>query len=157
MANRMYNEALTQLLNQSLDLVNDTIRVMLVDNTYTFDPDDDFVDEGGGSDPQDAEISGTGYVAGHGNSGRQAVATISIVKDDANDRAEVQVSSNNTWSSLDAGTVAAAIIIREGGSDDTDALLIAYIDTSNPDFPVVTVGADFTIQWNAEGLIQLPA
>lgn len=157
MANGMYTAALEGILDGTLDLVNDTVRVMLVGSGYTFDPDDDFVDESGANDPIDEEISGTGYVAGHGNSGRQAVATISLVRDDANNRVEVQVSVDNTWSSLDAGTIAAAIIIREGTADDTDALLIAYIDTSNPSFPVVTTGNDFTISWNAEGLIQFPA
>ena len=42
---------------------------------------------------------------------------------------------------------------REGTSDDTDAVLIAYIDSGG--FPVVTNGGDLTIAWNAEGILQL--
>lgn len=161
MANGMFTRALREIVNGNLDLVNDTIRVMLLDadsgSAYSYDPDDEFVDAGGGNDPVDAELSGTGYVAGHGNAGRQLVSVISLVVDDANDRLEVQASLDNTWSSINAGTIQAAIVFREGTSDDTDALLIAYVDSANPSFPVTTVGQDFTIDWSAEGVIQFPA
>jgi hypothetical protein len=151
----MYNLAAKELADGSLDFVAQTIKVMLVDSTYVANRDHDYVDEAGANDPIDAELSGTGYTAGWGNSGRKTlvIAGGQITEDDANDRAEIDSTTNPTWTGINAGTAAAAILIREGGSDDTDSLLICYIDSGG--FPVVTGGGDLTINWNAEGIIQL--
>lgn len=155
MANRMYTGALNGILDGSIDLANDTIRVMLVGSGYAFDPDDDFVSSGAGT-PGGEEISGTGYVAGFGNAGRQLVDNISLNRDDTNNRMEVLVSLDNVWSAIDAGTIAAAIIWKPV-TNDADSILIAFIDTANPNFPVTTVGQDFELDWSSEGLIQFPA
>ena len=154
MASFVYNKAAEEMWDGTIDLVNDTIKVMLVTSSYTADKDDLVVDAAGANDPVDHELTGTGYTAGWGNSGRKTIGgTKTIAADNANDRAEFDSSADITWSGIDAGTAAAAIIIKEGGANDTTSRLIAYIDSGG--FPVVTNGGDLTIQWNAEGILQL--
>lgn len=141
----VYNIAKRQLLDAQLDLDADVLRIMLVDNTYTANADHDFVSQTG---LEAAELSGTGYA-------RQTLGTIGVSEDDANDRGEF-TAANVTWSGINAGTAEAAIIYKQvGGDDSTPAndVLIAYIDTGG--FPVTTNGGDLTIQWNAEGILQL--
>lgn len=153
MADLTYNLARRKLLDGTLDLTSDTIKVMLVTSSYVADKDNDFVDEGGANDPVDHELSGTGYVAGYGGAGRKTLSNKAFETDDTNDRGEFDDTVDVTWSSINAGTAAAAIIFRAGTADDTDALLIAYIDSGG--FPIVTNGGDLTISWNAEGILQL--
>lgn len=147
----VYNTAKRSYLDGTLDLTSDTINVMLVTSAYSEDADDVFVDDGGANDPIDEELSGTGYVAGHGNAGRLTFGAKAFSTDLANDRGEFDNTVDATWTGIDAGTAEGVIVFREGTSDDTDALLIAYIDTGG--FPAVTNGGDLTIQWNAEGIL----
>lgn len=153
MANVMYNTAKKEIMDGTVDLLSDAIKVMLVNSTYTPNADDDAVDAGGASDPLDAEINATNYTGGWGGSGRKPLASKAITVDKPNDRAEFDA-ADLIWSSLGGAqndTVVGAILIKEGGVDDTTSRLIAYIDfTDTP-----TNGGDFTIQWNAEGILQL--
>ena len=150
MASFWYNTGAKEVLDGTIDLVADTIKVMLVTSSYVADKDDLVVDAGGANDPIDHELSGTGYTAGWGNSGRQTLGTKAWAADLANDRAEFDC-ADVAWTGIDAGTAAAAIVIKEGGVNDTTSRLIAYIDSGG--FPVTTNGGDLTIQINAEGLL----
>lgn len=128
-----------------LDLLNDNIRIMLVDSSYVANQDDDKVDAGGANDPIDAELSGAGYC-------RITLAGRTIVEDDANDRAEYDA-DDVTWPGLNAGTADAALIIKESAIGDTQSILIMQVNTGG--FPITTNGGDLTIQFNAEGILQL--
>jgi len=64
MATIIYNRAKKEIMDGTIDLLVDTIKAMLVTSVYTPNPDHDFVDAGGASDPADAELTGTGYAAG---------------------------------------------------------------------------------------------
>lgn len=145
----IYNKAKTLLMNGQLNLLNDTIKVMLVNSSYAPDPDDDYV---GNSGVASAEVSGTGYVGGYGGSGRKILTNKVITEDDTNDRAYFDA-DDVTWAGINAGTIAAAVLIKEGVTDDNTSLLIAYIDQGG--FPVITNGGDLTIQWNTDGILQL--
>ena len=154
----MYNVAKEAILNGSLDLDTDVLKVMLLDQagSYVSDPTHLVVDDGAGPTADrlgQNELSGTGYVAGFGNAGRLTLATTSISKDDVNDRAELLVSVDSLWSAINAGTVSAAAIIKEI-TNDAASLPIVFIDTAQPNFPIPTSGADLTIIWNAQGVIQ---
>lgn len=154
MANRWYNRAMKEVLNQNatptLDLITGAVlKVMLVGSGYTFNPDDDFVSSGVGT-PGGEEVSGTGYVGGFGGSGRKALATKTLTEDDANDRA-VFDALDITWTAPNGFTVDAAIIIEER-TTDADSLLVMYIDTASPGFPVTMDGTDFKITWNSLGI-----
>ena len=99
------------------------------------------------------ELSGTNYAGGYGGSGRKTLSSKVITRDDVNDRAEFSAAPV-TWTAINAGTAAAAVIIRERSlTGDTMSELIAYINTGG--FPITTNGGDLTLTWNAEGILQL--
>ena len=149
MANRFYNRAARRILDGNLNLTSSTLKIMLVDAGYTFNADHDFVGSGAGT-PGGEELSGTGYAAGFGGAGRRTLANKVFSEDDTNDRGEMDC-DDVTWTAINAGAAAAAIVIKEGTSD-ADSELIAFFDSG---FPVTTNGGDLTLQVNAEGLLQL--
>jgi len=152
MASLVYNRAKKEILDGTINLSTDVIKVMLVTSSYVADDAHDFVDEAGANDPIDHELSGTGYAAGFAGSGRKTLGTKAFSEDDTNNRGEFDDTSDITWTAIDAGTAAAAIVYKHL-TNDAASVLIAYIDTGG--FPIVTNGGDLTIQWNAEGILQL--
>ena len=147
----VFNRAKKEIMDGTIDLLTDTLKIMLVTASYVANANNDFVDEGGANDPIDHELDGTGYQKGFAGTGRVTLSNKSIVEDDANNRAEFDDSSDIVLTSITAGTAAAAILYKHNTSD-TDSVLIAYIDTGG--FPIVTNGGNLTIQWNAEGIVQ---
>lgn len=146
----VYNKAAEELANGTVDLLVDTIKTMLVSTAYVAARTDLVVDAGGANDPVDAEINVTGYVRGWNGAGRKPLATKAIAVDQANNRAEF-TAGNLTWTALGAGaTVAAMILIKEGGANDTTSRLIAYLDVTD----TLTNGGDIAFSFDAEGIIQ---
>jgi len=141
MANVAYNTAKKRLLDAGFNWASVDVRALLVTSGYSVDPDDTFVDD---LTPGSNELSGTGYV-------RKALASESTSQDNTNDRAEGDA-DDVTWSAINAGT-AAAVVLYAFVTNDADSWLIAYVDTGG--FPITTNGGDLTIQWNAEGILQL--
>jgi hypothetical protein len=145
MASFCYNKAIADILTGAIDMDSNTLKVMLVNSTYTPNRDDDVVDAGGASDALDAEITATNYTKGWGGSGRKT-ATVTVAEQDASDRAVVII-ADITWTALGGATndtVVAAILIKEGGSNDTTSRLIAYFDIT--DTP--TNGSDLTLDFD---------
>lgn len=140
MASFIFNYAKQALANGSLDWDTGDIRILLVDNTCDADKDDQYLASIGTL----GELSGTGY-------SRKALTGEAVNVDLTNDRAELDA-DDVTWTGIDAGEAAAAIIYLEGASDAA-RLCIAYIDSGG--FPIATNGGDMEIAWNAEGIIQL--
>lgn len=141
MAEFLYNQGSMDLWDGTNDiLTNGAVKVMLVTSSYTADRDDDYVDEAGANDPIDHELTGTGYVAGFGNSGRKALASKTITIDKASDRSDFDA-ADVTWTGIDAGTAAQMLCIVEL-TDDTATVLISHHDTN---FPVTTNGGDLTV------------
>jgi hypothetical protein len=134
MASNLYNPGLGKLLDGTIDFENDTINVLLVDTSHTFDKTHDFV-----SDIVANEASGTGYA-------RKTLANAAIALDAANDRVEFDA-DNPSYTALDAGTIAAAIVFKQV-TNDADSPLIAQIDFAD----LVTNGSDVELQINSEGL-----
>lgn len=144
MAAVLYNRG-AKLLGDNTGRVNflgDTIKIMLVTSGYTFNRDHDFVSSASGS-----ELSGTGYTGGFNGSGRKTLGSKTITEDDTNDRAVYDAANPSAWTAINAGTVAAAIIIKENTSD-ADSDLIAYLDGS----AVATNGGDLTVSFHTDGL-----
>lgn len=145
MASFVYNKWKTKLLKGDVDLdegQND-IRAVLVMTNTTADTEDDteFVS---GFTTLD-EMDGVNYA-------RKTFSSQAVNEDLANNRAEFD-GENFTWTALGAGTrqIAGVLIIRHV-TNDTDSIPIAYIDTGG--FPFTANGGDFTITWNAEGIVQ---
>lgn len=149
MASLTTNKLRQLLLNAGIDLLSDTIKAMLVGSGYTPDKDHDFVASitGGGTS---YELSGTGYTGGFGGSGRKALASKAVTKDDSADVAYLDA-ADLTWTAIDAGTVAYVAIIKEGTSD-ADSPLLCVVDVE-PN--VVTNGGDYEVVWAADGICKI--
>jgi hypothetical protein len=152
MASLTTNKLRTLLLrgasgSPALNLLSDTIKVMLVGSGYTPNKDDNFVAAITGGTSK--ELSGTGYTGGFGGSGRKTLASKAVTQDDANDVAYFDA-ADLTWSAIDAGTVAYLAVIKEVTSD-ADSPLLAIVDVTE----VVTNGGDYTVTWAADGLFKL--
>lgn len=152
MASFFYTTGYREILDRTIDLAADTLKLMLVTSSYTPNRDDLVVDAGGANDPVDHELNVSGYTRGYGGAGRKTLGTKAFSTDLTNDRVEFTC-ANFTWTALGSGqTIAAAILIKEGGANDTTSRLIAYFDVT--DTP--TNGGDITLTVNAEGLLQWP-
>jgi len=154
MADVFFNKPKHLILSESLKLSTDTLKVLLVSTATAYSPnvDDKLINAGGANDIIDAETNVTNYTRGFGNSGRKTLASKTFNVDDTNDRGEMKA-ADITWTALGNGTnqtVEAAILVKEV-TDDTDSFQIGYYDFAN----FVTSGANFTLQWNTEGLIHL--
>lgn len=147
MASGFYNQGLVDVTNGTIDLDTDTVKLMLVDTGYTFDPDHDVIDNGANNatDPSFNEIVATNYTGGFGGGGRKTL-TITSGVNDTNNRADFAV-ADVTWTSLGGGTndtIGGAILVKEG-TNDTDSRLIVFFDLT--DTP--TNGSDVTLDFNS--------
>ena len=137
MASNLYNPGLLKLLDRTVDFENDTIKVLLVDTSHAFDKTDEFVSDIVANEA--ANVSGSGYE-------RKTLGSKTILLDAANDRVEYDC-ANPTYTAINAGTIAAAIVFKEG-VDDASSPLLAQIDFAD----LVTNGSDVELQVNADGL-----
>lgn len=137
MASGVYNRYKANLLNKEIDMEADTIKVILLDNSHTFDADNNEL-----TDVNTNEISGTGYTTGG-----EIIANITVTQDDTNDKAYFD-GDNTAWSTATFSAYHAVIY------DDTISgdPLIASIDFGGE--KDVSAG-DFTLQWNADGILEL--
>ena len=85
-----------------------------------------------------------GYAAGG-----KALTNKSVTEDNINDRAEFDA-DDSTWP-VATITARAAVIYKDTGVASTSPL-IAYIDFGE-DFS--TSGADFTVEWDSDGILAL--
>lgn len=139
MADVIYNSFKQKIMDGSIDLDNDTIKVALVTSSYTPDADthEDF-------DDVTDEVTGTGYSAGG-----ETLANVSVTKDTTDDEG-VFDADDVTWTSSEI-TARGAVIYKDSG-DATTSWLIAYIDFGEDK---TSSGGDFTIQWGSEGILNL--
>ena len=114
MASLVYNTGLNAALTGGVDFDTDTFKVMLVTSSYTPDKD-------AHEDRADVtnEVTGTGYTAGGDTS------AVTVTKDDANDRIDVEFADVSFTNATI--TAAAGVIYKSTGTDTTDTL-IAYLD-----------------------------
>ena len=145
MASGWYGTGLMEVMDGTIDLDSDTLKLMLVNENYTFDGDHDVIDNGDddGTDPSFNELVATGYVGGYNGAGRKT-ATISLQVNKTDNRVEGIV-NDVTWSEIGGavnGTIHGAILVKEG-ANDTDSRLIAFFDITN----TPTNGGDITFDY----------
>lgn len=95
------------------------------------------------------EYDGSGYT-------RQALASQSVVRDDANNRAEITATSPIEFgATVGPGTrsAAGAVVYRHVDGTAANDQPIAWIDSGG--FPINGGGGPFRININAEGLLQI--
>lgn len=137
MASLIYNRGLQIVQDGSADLDTDTLKVMLLANTYTPDKDHNVL-----TDASTHEVTGTGYTAGGAT-----LANVSVTEDDANDRVTVDA-DDVTWA---AATITARYALIYDDTLVNDPLLYLFDFGSDQS----SSGADFTIQWNAGGIFRV--
>lgn len=136
----VYNAAKVSFLKADIDLLVDTIRLILLDNTYTGNIDSqDFWD-----DISSDEVSGTGY-----SSGGETLANRTVTQDDTDDEG-VFDADDVTWTTA-TFTARYAVLVKWTGTPGTSNL-IGYWDFGGDKSPA---GVDFTVQFAAEGIINL--
>ena len=148
------NNTKVQLFDGNIDLVTDTIRIALYNDSIAFTPDPDvhaYV-----ADVLDgvvaAEFGDTNYT-------RLDVPTRSTRQNNTADQAEWDA-GDVTWSALGGTeTIQGAIIYRQVGADDTtpadDEIIRIIDDSTEADLPLATNGSDVTIAWDASGIATL--
>lgn len=137
MANVIYNSAKQKLMDGSIDLDTDTIKVALVTASYSPSQDDhEFFDD------ITNEVTSSNYAAGG-----SALANKAVTKDNTNNRG-VFDADDLSWSSV-TFSPRAAIIYKDTGNAATSPL-IAYIDFGSDQ--VVSSGT-FSIHWSSSGIL----
>jgi len=143
MADVIYNSFKGKIMDGSIDLDTDTIKVVLVTSSYS--PD---IDTHTQYSHITNQVTGTGYTAGGAT-----LANKSVTVDTTNDRAKFDA-DDTTWTSASV-TARGAIIYKyvdnEGSPADTSPL-ICYKDFGAD---VTSTNADFTIKWHADGILYL--
>lgn len=139
MADVIFNSFKKEIMDGTIDLDTDNIKVMLVTSAYT--PDQDAHTRI--SDVTN-EVAGTGYTAGG-----QTLAGVTMSQDNT-DNEGVFDATDTTWSTATI-SAAAAVLYKDTGTPSTSPL-IAYFDFGATKS---SSGADFTIQWGAEGILNL--
>jgi len=140
MANAIYNSFKRDIMNGSIDLDTDTIKVALVTSTYSpnIDTHDRF------DDITNQVANGNGYTTGGAT-----LAGVTVTVDNTDDEG-VFDANDVTWSSSTI-TARGAVIYKDTGTASTSPL-ICYVDFGS-DFS--SASGNFTITWNAEGIINL--
>lgn len=139
MADVIYNSFKAKIMDGSIDLDTDTIKVALVTSSYTPNQDThDFFDD------VTNEVSGTGYTAGGATLASKAVSADNTDNEGVFDAADV------TWSTSTI-TARGAVVYKSTGTASTSPL-ICYIDFGSDKS---STAGDFTLQWNSEGILNL--
>lgn len=137
----IYNNFKHQVMEGEFDLLNDTVKVILV---TAHSPDID-------ADTVLTDASGDEYGAGSGYTvGGETLGSKAVTLDAGNDRG-VFDGADMTWSSL--GPLSPTTPSHAVMYDDTHAsdLLIAYWELGT----TATNGGDYTLEWGATGIILL--
>jgi hypothetical protein len=142
MASNVKNIAKSRMMSGDMDLNSDDMRLFLLMTNTTFDTD---VDSDNTADYTLDEMDGANYA-------RQTLANEAVNTDDTNDRAEfdaddvsIAALGNGTRQMQGAG-------IHEFITNDAGSFPLCWIEfaaTVNPG------GSTFSIQFNAEGIVQL--
>lgn len=139
MANVIYNSFKAKIMDGSIDLNTDTIKVALVTSSYTPDQDThDFFDD------VTNEVVGDGYTAGGATLANCAVTA------DNTDNEGVFDADDVTWSSSTI-TARGAVVYKSTGVASTSPL-ICYIDFGEDK---VSSSGNFVLSFNAEGILNL--
>lgn len=142
----VYTPAKTAIMKGEIDFqeAGDDIRVALVMSNTTADTEEDAALMNTFADLD--EYDGASYA-------RQSLGTQAVNEDLPNDRSEFDA-VDSVFSSLGVGArQAVGLVVYKHVTNDADSIPIAFIDTGG--FPFDGNGGDVTIQWNAEGILQL--
>lgn len=145
MASQVYNEFKRASMAGEVDLNADDIRVALVMSDTTIDTENDaivFIADFATLDRANA--------AGYAD---VALTGEAVNKDDTNDRAEFDANDVSfTGLGGDASRDYVGLLVHKFVTDDTDSVVIAFVEFSAPVSGTVT---QLDVTFNAEGILQL--
>lgn len=125
MANTFYALGAEKILSGAIDLITDTIKVILVKNTYPQNlATDEFLDDVDTYRLNSDQTLGSKSVAGG-----------------------VFDAGDATWTAVTAGDTSEGVVIYKDTGSAATSPLIAYIDTITG-FPLATNGGDITAKWD---------
>lgn len=140
MADVIPNSFKKNIMNGTIDLDSNTLKVMLLDSNHASDADaQEFID-----DVNTNEVSGGGYT-----SGGKTLTNVSVAQDDTNNRAVLDA-DNVTWASSSI-TARYAVVYADKGTPETSPI-ISIIDFGSDK---VSSGDNFNITWNSNGIITI--
>lgn len=145
MASLIYNNMMLALVKGDLDMEEGQadLRVALLMTNTTADTEEEVTLMNGFTTLD--EMDGANYA-------RKTLASQAVAIDAAADRVEFD-HEDLTWTALGNGTRAIqGMLLYKHVTNDTDSVPLAFIEFSATQNPG---GSDFTVQVNAEGLIQL--
>jgi hypothetical protein len=141
MASKLYGQFIQQSFNKEIDWDSDTIKVALLNNTYTPDQDaHNYYD-----DVVAYEVTGTGYTAGGltlANKTNTYNSATNVIVLDADDV---------TWAS---STITARYAVVYDATPATNATrpLIGYVDFGSDQS---STNGNFTITWDSTGIVRV--
>lgn len=141
MASKLYGQFIQQSFNKEIDWDSDTIKVALLNNTYTPDQDaHNYYD-----DVSAYEVTGTGYTAGGitlANKTNTYNSATNVIVLDADDV---------TWAS---STITARYAVVYDATPATNATrpLIGYVDFGSDQS---SSNGNFTITWDSTGIVRV--
>jgi len=137
MASGIYNRCKYNWMAGVVDMVNDTIKIILLTSTHTFDADHDIL-----TDVNTNEISGTGY-----STGGNTLSGKTVTQDDTNDLA-VFDATDTSWTTA-TFTARHAVLVDDTVSGDP---LLCSIDFGTDK---TVTGGTFTISFSSNGIIRI--
>jgi len=156
---KWYTRALYDIVDQTLNLTSDTLKLVPIGTGYVFDPDHTAFDDGTNSstDLSFNEITCTNYTPGYGSSSRKT-ATLTKQVNNTDNRLDIAI-ADITWSALGgtAGgdtTIGCFVLVKPGASSDATTRPIAYFerkDGSGNKVNVATNGSDVTVDFETLG------
>lgn len=124
---------LYKIFDKGIDWNNDTIKVILVDDTYVFSMNDEYLD-----DVSAKEVSGTNY-------SRQTLGSKTSTYTEA-DRTQRFDAANATFSNITVSNVGGAIVFMDSGTASTSPLIAHFAGSGSP------VADDVQLNWSPNGI-----
>lgn len=140
MATQLLNKGLYKIINQQLNLLTDTIQVMIVSPAHVFDINAEFVSDIAADEVTNAEL--TGYQ-------RKALANRQLTLDEDNDRVYFTADNPSYDETKTNEDLASAYIIKSTG-DDATSPLVAIVDFED----MVTNKSKLELLINAGGILR---
>lgn len=138
---KLYGRFTTHISKGEFIFLTDTVKVGILDSTYTPDQNDDYW-----GDVNAHEVSGTGYTARGKALTSKTVTYGSGIKTTTFDAADV------TWAALTLTDARYLVVYKDSGTNNT-SWLMGYVDLGVSKTPS---NAAVTITWHADGIATLP-
>ena len=140
MASGSFNSGIHAVVTQALSWTALDYKVMLMQSTYTYDPDSDFRAD---------IVANVCTAVGYADSANLGGKTVTV--DDANNRVYLDATGPAAFGPIASGqTISGAVVYYATGVDAT-ARLLAWLEFTTP---IATNGGTITIAFNAAGILR---